>query len=180
MIAPFFGRFGSGGYLGAPTFIAGCRRMRLGRSVRIFPGLRAECIGTGVLTIGDDVSIGQDFHIIASGSVQIGSQCLISANVFVTDTDHTFDDPDTAFLIQPNVIRPTVIGQNCFLGVGARVQAGTQLGRGCIVGANAVVRGNFPPYSMLVGAPARVIKRYDHEQAAWLRVSDGAAMESRR
>lgn len=115
--------------------------MYFGRAVRIFPGLRAECIGTGSLTVGDDVSIGQGFHVIASGSVEIGEGALISANVFVTDTDHGFDNPDLPILRQPNVIRPTFIGRRCFLGVGARIQAGTQLGDGCVVGANAVVKG---------------------------------------
>ncbi|RXK63767.1 acyltransferase [Stenotrophomonas sp. MA5] len=179
LVAPFFGRFGRGGYLGPPAFISGSRRMYFGRAVRIFPGLRAECIGTGSLTVGDDVSIGQGFHVIASGSVEIGEGALISANVFVTDTDHGFDNPDLPILRQPNVIRPTFIGRRCFLGVGARIQAGTQLGDGCVVGANAVVKGAFPPYSMLAGAPARVVKHYDFEQSAWVRSGSVAISENR-
>lgn len=177
ILGRFFGRFGWGGYLGPPAFIAGVRRMHFGRAVRIFPGLRAECIGSGTLSIGDDVSIGQGFHVIASGSVQIGGGSLISANVFVTDTDHGFDDPGTPILRQPNIVRPTVIGEGCFLGVGARIQAGTCLGDGCVVGANSVVRGSFPPYSMLVGAPARVVKYYDFGKSAWVRPSEANARE---
>jgi len=179
ILAPFFARFGRGGYLGAPAFISGSRRMYLGRAVRIFPGLRAECIGSGKLSIGDDVSIGQGFHVIASESVQIGGGALISAGVFVTDTDHGFDQPGVPILRQPNIVRPTVIGSSCFLGVGARIQAGTHLGDGCIVGANAVVKGRFPAYSMLVGAPARIIKEYDFEKKAWVKVSGSAISEIR-
>lgn len=49
----------------------------------------------------------------------------------------------------------------------AVIQAGTILGKQCIVGANAVVRGHFPPYCVIVGVPARIVKRYDEKSGAW-------------
>ncbi|CAH0221927.1 acyltransferase [Stenotrophomonas lactitubi] len=158
------------GYLGRPTFILGAARMSLGTKVRIFPGMRAECFEGGALQIGDDVSIGQNFHIICSSELSIGSGCLISSSVFITDTDHQYDDVSLPVSSQPVTIRPTRIGDNCFIGVGARIQAGTVLGKGCIVGANAVVRGEFPDHCVIAGMPARIIKRYDHQAASWLRV----------
>lgn len=165
----FFGSFGSAGYLGRPVFLLGSRRMRFGRKVRIFPGLRAECFSGGALSIGDDVSIGQNFHVICSSKVTIGSGCLISSNVFVTDTDHQFTDISTSVMYQPNVLRDTWIGENCFLGTGVCIQAGTVLGKGCVVGANAVVRGEFPDHCVIVGVPARVIRKYDPDAGEWRR-----------
>ncbi|MOA56318.1 putative acetyltransferase [compost metagenome] len=70
---------------------------------------------------------------------------------------------------QPDRVRPTRIGENCFLGIGVRIQAGTILGKGCVVGANSVVRGEFPDHCVIVGAPARVIKRYDPASGQWQR-----------
>lgn len=167
-----FKSFKMPGYLGRPTFILGSGRMSFGKKVRIFPGLRAECFSGGLLEVGDDVSIGQNFHVICSSELLIGSGCLISSGVFVTDTDHQYEDVSIPVGHQPTVVRNTRIGESCFIGVGARIQAGTVLGKGCVVGANAVVRGVFPPFSILVGAPARVIKTYDHRKGAWVPVSD--------
>lgn len=164
-----FKKFGMPGYLGRPIFILGGRRMSFGVKVRIFPGMRAECFKGGALTVGDDVSIGQGFHVICGSSVSIGSGCLISSGVFVTDTDHQYSDTTLPVAHQPTVTRPTLIGDNCFIGVGARIQAGTILGKGCIVGANAVVRGEFPDHCVVAGVPARIIKHYDPTSASWLR-----------
>jgi acetyltransferase-like isoleucine patch superfamily enzyme len=72
-------------------------------------------------------------------------------------------------LDQPAYWKQTSIGKNCFIGMGARIQAVTVLGDGCIVGANAVVSGSFPPYSVIVGVPGRVIKRHSAERGTWER-----------
>ncbi|RJL30315.1 acyltransferase [Pectobacterium polaris] len=166
----FFARFGFPGYIGRPVFLMNASRFNFGKRVRVFPGLRAECHGEGRLFIHDNVSIGQGFHVIASEDLHIKSGCLISGNVFITDTDHTYTDISCPVFEQPNIIKKTEVGENCFIGIGARIQAGTILGKGCVVGANAVVRGHFPDYSVIVGAPARVVKRFNHDTSTWERV----------
>lgn len=166
---PFFGKFGMPSYLGAPLFLLNTNRIRIGRRVRIFPGLRAECHSSGTIYIHDNVSIGQGFHVIASGDLHIGEGCLISGNVFISDTDHTFECLNVPVFDQPDKISHTKIGKNCFLGIGVRIQAGTVLGNGCIVGANSVVRGEFPDHCVIVGSPARIVKKYDSMTGQWLR-----------
>lgn len=166
---PFFGSFGLPGYLGPPKFLMNTTQMFIDMRVRIFPGMRAECHGDGKLFVHDNISIGQDFHVICSGELHIGAGCLISGNVFITDTDHDFSDVRRPVHEQTNTISRTTIGENCFIGFGARIQAGTILGKGCIVGANAVVRGEFPPHSVIVGVPGRVIKRYNETTGNWER-----------
>ena len=54
--------------------------------------------------------------------------------------------------------KPVVIGKNCFIGCNTLILKGTQLGDGCVVGAGAVVSGKFPPNSVIVGNPGKVIK----------------------
>jgi acetyltransferase-like isoleucine patch superfamily enzyme len=157
------------GYLGRTTFIYGGRQIFIQRRVRIFPGLRAEAHGAGQIHIHENVTIEQDFHITAIGDLHVGSGCKILANVMVTDIDHEYRDTTRPVAEQPRVFSETRIGENCFIGMGARIQAGTILGRGCVVGANAVVRGEFPAHSVIVGAPGRIVKRYDPESDTWLR-----------
>ena len=59
------------------------------------------------------------------------------------------------------------IGENCFIGTGAVINAGTILGKQCIVGANAVVSGMYPDYCVIVGAPGKIVKRYDVKIKEW-------------
>lgn len=170
---PFFARIGSLTYIGRPCFIEGRKRISIGARTRIFPGIRMEAIGTGSIEIGNNCAIEQNVHITSLGSaLRIGDDVTITANVFVTNIDHCYEDITKSVLQQGCIQRETVIGEGCFIGSGAAIQAGTKLGKHCVVGANAVVRGIFPDYCVLVGAPARVVKRYNSETRQWERVKE--------
>ncbi len=164
-----FGRFGMPSYIGPPTFILNPRRIYIGSRVRIFPGLRAECHGDGRIFIHDNVAIGQGFHVTCIGDLHIGEGALITGYISVTDIEHEYESVGVPVIDQPMTWKKTEIGENCFIGMGARIQAGTILGKGCIVGTNAVVRGHFPDHSVIVGAPARVVKHYDPTSGKWKR-----------
>ena len=127
----------------------------------------------GRIEIEEDVSIGQNFHITASGEnpVKIGKKSTILGNVFITNIDHEYQRIGVHILKQPFIEKKTEIGENCFIGYGACIQAGTILGKQCIVGANAVVRGVFPDYCVIVGVPARVVKQYNTEAKTWNKIS---------
>ncbi|MFT4188379.1 MAG: acyltransferase [Aeromicrobium sp.] len=163
LLGRLFGHFGLPGYLGKPTLVLGVRGIHVGRRVRIFPGLRAECHQNGTIRIGDNVSIGQNFHLVAIGPLEIGAGTLISGSVFVTDMDHEYRDTTRPVHEQEYLYARTKIGENCFLGIGSRILAGTILGDGCIVGANSVVRGVYPPHSVIVGIPGRIVKQVEAE-----------------
>ena len=60
--------------------------------------------------------------------------------------------------------KPIMIGKNCFIGCNTIILKGTVLGDGCVVGAGAVVAGVFEPDSVIVGNPARVIRKLVAEQ----------------
>lgn len=157
-------------YFSFPIFSKGLNKVSIGRKVRVFPGSRFEVHGDGYIKIGNDVGIGQNFHITSGGCLNIGDGTVISANVFITNIDHGYEDINTPILNQDNIISETIIGNNCFIGIGAAIQAGTKLGNHCIVGTNSVVKGNFPDYSVIVGAPAKIIKKYNFETSTWDRV----------
>lgn len=167
---PFFGAFQLPSYLGKPIFIGGFKKIFIGSRVRIFPGARIEVIGeVASITFEDNISIGQNLHIISGTNLVIGKNSTFAENVFVASIEHSYEDIDVHVLEQPNVIKETLIGENCFIGYGAVIQAGTILGKQCVVGANSVVRGTFPDYCVIVGAPARIVKRYDQLSKQWRR-----------
>ncbi|MGC8750560.1 acyltransferase [Hydrotalea sp.] len=164
----FFKGIGAYCYIGKPTYILNARNIKIGKKVRIFPGMRIESHNNGTICICDDVSIGQNFHLICSkNKLIIGAHTTISANVFITNIDHDYQKLNVHILKQDYLEKETQIGENCFIGYGAVIQAGTILGKQCVVGANSVVRGKFPDYCIIVGIPAKIVKRYNCETMRW-------------
>ena len=172
---PFLGKYCLPSYIGKPIFIGNFKRIFIGKRVRIFPGARVEVVDkNSSIIFEDNISIGQNLHIISGGGqeLRIGENTTFSANVFVTSIDHQYDEINKHILEQPLVSAKTHIGENCFIGYGAVIQAGTILGKQCIVGANAVVRGHFPDYCVIVGVPARIVKRYDDKSGVWKKTNN--------
>ncbi|KLE04693.1 lipopolysaccharide biosynthesis protein [Aliarcobacter butzleri L353] len=165
---PFFGKFGFPSYIGKPIFIGNFKRIFIGNKVRIFPGARIEVVDeNSSIVFEDNISIGQNFHITSGGNLVIGKNTTFTENIMVTNIDHDYQEIDKHILKQKYIIKETKIGENCFIGYGAVIQAGTILGKQCIIGANAVVRGHFPDYCVIVGAPALIVKRYDKKSGVW-------------
>lgn len=149
-------------YIGKPCFIEGRKRISVGNRTRIFPGIRMEAIGSGEISIGDNCAVEQNVHIISEGNrLTIGDNTTISANVFISNVDHQYEDINKSVMDQPLVEKKTEIGESSFIGYGASILPGTTLGKHCIVGSNAVVKGIYPDNCIIAGVPARIIKRMD-------------------
>lgn len=159
-------------YIGKPIYISNSRNVKFGKRCRVYPGIRAELVGNAAsVKIGDNVSIGQNFHVVSDKeTLKIGNDVTISGNVLITNCDHSYEEIGMHILDQELILQHTEIGDGCFIGYGAVIQAGTVLGKQCIVGANAVVRGQFPDYCVIVGAPAKIVKHYDVVSKKWVKV----------
>jgi len=172
-LAPFFGSFRFPSYVANPIFLKGIKKIHLGKRVRILPHSRIEVTSPEAsITFVENISIGQNFHITAAGDLLIGKNTTIAENVMVTDIDHEYQEIDVHILDQKHIVSQTRIGENCFIGYGVVIQAGTILGKQCVVGANSVVRGEFPDYSVIVGVPGRIIKRYNQVSKKWERTNN--------
>ncbi len=168
---PFFKELLLPSYIGKPIFLKGTKKISLGKRVRIYPMSRMEVHGCeSEIIIEDNIGIGQNFHVISGGSLIIGSGTTIAPNVFVNNMDNDYQVIGVPILEQKEIVKETKIGKNCFIGYGAIIQAGTILGDQCIVGAGAVVKGKFEDYSVIVGNPAKTIKKYNKKTKNWQRV----------
>lgn len=109
--------------------------------------------------IGNNVGI-SGATIYARKGISIGDNTNIGGNVKILDNDfHPIEiEARNADMKDKIGTRPIVIGKNCFIGCNALILKGTELGDGCVVGAGAVVSGKFPPNSVIVGNPGRVVK----------------------
>lgn len=169
----FFKKIGLFTYIAKPIFLLGTRNISIGNKVRIFPGIRMEAHNGSEIIIEEDVAIGQNFHITSSKeNLVISKGTTISGNVFITNIDHDYQEIDVHIMKQKFIVKETKIGENCFIGYGAAIQAGTSLGKQCIVGTNSVVRGKFPNYSVIVGSPAKIVKRYNFKTEQWEKTNE--------
>ncbi|GAY12350.1 galactoside O-acetyltransferase [Pseudonocardia sp. N23] len=145
----------------------GYGRLEIGRWVHIGDGNSIRC-HEGSLRIGDKVVLGKDNTVNCYLDVEIGAATIVADWVYVTDFDHRVDDVTVPIKDQGIVKAPVRIGPDCWLGVKSTVLRGTRIGRGTVLGAHAVAKGDIPGFSIAVGAPARVVRDRvaDYEAAA--------------
>ncbi len=144
----------------------GYGRLEIGRWVHIGDGNSIRC-HEGSLRIGDKVVFGKDNTVNCYLDVEIGATTIVADWVYVTDFDHRTADVHVPIKDQGIVKTPVRIGPDCWIGTKVSVLRGTRVGRGSVLGAHAVVRGDIPEYSIAVGAPARVVRnRVDDYEAA--------------
>lgn len=144
----------------------GYGRVIIGRWVHLGEGvaLRAH---EGCLRVGDKTVFGKQTMVNAYLDIEIGEKCLISDWIYIGDFDHVYDDINMPIKDQGIVKSPVRIGPDCWIGNKATVLRGSVLGHGCVLAASAVAKGQFPPESVIVGIPGRVIRnRRDAYDAA--------------
>lgn len=154
----------------------GFGRIIIGPWVHIGAGTALRC-HEGTLRIGAKTVFGRRCTINAWLDVEIGDACLFADDVYLCDFDHVTDRLDTPIKDQGIIKSPVRVGDDVWLGTKVVVTRGTRVGHGCAVGAASVLRGDFPPSSVIVGSPARVVRSRDPEVE---RVRRAAGMDSLR
>ncbi len=114
-------------------------------------------LGMGLI-VGDNSNIGPFAYIGCSGMITIGSNVMISPRVSIYAENHNFSRTDISMKEQGVTREDVVIEDNCWIAANSIVLAGVTIGKGSIVAAGSVVTKDVPPYSIVAGSPARVIK----------------------
>ncbi|QVQ51430.1 acyltransferase [Spiractinospora alimapuensis] len=117
-----------------------------------------------VLRIGDGCTVGRGSHVVAHQRVEIGDFVFTGPYVYVTDQNHGYTDPATPVGLQFPRNDPVRIGRGCWIGANAVVLPGVRLGQNCVVAAGSVVLpGEYPDHSVLAGVPAKIVRWYTPE-----------------
>jgi acetyltransferase-like isoleucine patch superfamily enzyme len=133
-------------------------RVTIGKYAIIRPGnLYGGEPGEG-LVVGDHSNIGPYCYIGCSGHISIGNNVMISPRVSIYAENHVFDQIDTSIKSQGVKKEKVVIEDDCWIASNSILLAGVTIGKGSVVAAGSVVTQDVPPYSVVAGVPARVIK----------------------
>lgn len=134
------------------------RNITIGKNVKIFPGVMF--FGDGPIILGDNVSIGNNTMIYASknGGVTIGDNTSIAAMSYIIDCDHGVK-AGTMIKQQNNICSPINIGTDVWIAANCCILKGANISDGAVVGAKALVKGNIETNSIVVGIPAKEIKK---------------------
>jgi lipopolysaccharide O-acetyltransferase len=158
-----FHSFGEASIVYKPAWVYGPQKMAIGAHSVILQGtwLSVEQPAWGheapALRIGDRVGIRPYCMISVSESVILEDDVIVGAFSSIIDSDHTYALGRPNVMHNPVESTPIRIGRGTWLGERVAVLRGSDIGRCCIVGANSVVRGQIPDYSIAVGAPAKVV-----------------------
>jgi acetyltransferase-like isoleucine patch superfamily enzyme len=171
-----FKSFGKKSRIDFPIEINGKKNIEIGDHVLIQYKTWLACapcsntINKPVLRIGNNSIIGHFNHIYATQSIIIEDSVLTADKVYISDNIHSYENPFKAILKQPvKQLKPVVIGEGSWLGENVCV-IGASVGKHCFIGANAVVTKDVPDFSVAVGVPAIVIKKYNFETKQWEKV----------
>ena len=157
---------------GRPVMITGAKHMNLGENVEICRLARIDAIEyypntgqrfTPVLNLANNVVVQVSCHIGCINRVEIGEYTTMGARTYITD--HTHGTVEREDLLLPPRHRklyskgPVIIGKYVSIGEGCIILPGVTIGDHSVIGANAVVTKDIPPYSVAVGNPAKVVKQ---------------------
>lgn len=123
--------------------------------------------GVGDMLIGDETTVGMSNVLI--GPVTIGKNVIIAQNVVISGLNHNYEDVNLPIMRQGVRTSPVVVGDDCWIGANAVITAGRTIGKHCVIAAGAIVTKDIPDFCIAAGNPAKVIKRYDREQNAWIK-----------
>jgi acetyltransferase-like isoleucine patch superfamily enzyme len=133
------------------------------------------------IVLGRGCRIGRRSTISSKNSIELGDDVLLAPSVLIMDHNHQYSDPDVPVHAQGVTEGGRIIiEKNCWLGQSSVISCGRGelvLGRNSVVGANCVVTKSFPPFSVIAGNPARLVKKYDADSREWIRVSQDAPEE---
>jgi acetyltransferase-like isoleucine patch superfamily enzyme len=113
---------------------------------------------TGSIEIGENVSLNDYTILLGHGGIRIGNDVRIAGHVMLASFDHNFDDLSRPIREQGITKKPITIEDDVWIGAGAKILGGAYIARGCVIGANAVVKGRTEPHGIYAGVPARLVK----------------------
>lgn len=125
-----------------------------------------------VVIIGSHCFIGRRNFFTAGPDLRLGDYTLTGPDCHFLGAQHDYESPFVPYAVAACTGESISLGVNCWLGARVTVLKGVRIGHGSIIGAGSLVTHAIPPFSIAVGIPAQVIKRFEARQKRWVNASD--------
>lgn len=124
----------------------------------------------GSIKIGDRVFIGHHSLLQSHDNAQIviGQDTLIANDVKIFASNHETGSPENGYRVEKGA--SVKIGNNVWIGSSAILLPGRTIGDFSVIGAGTLITKSVPPYSLCVGNPGKIIKKYDQNSKKWIRM----------
>ena len=172
-----YGRMGKNSHIYNPYIISHPQNLFCGNNTTILDNAEINMYPerTGYnckISIGESCYICERLTMIVGGDIVIGNGCLFAKGVSVFSHNHGMNpESEIYYMDQPLLLKNVRIGDGCWLGEDVLVLPGKTIGTKCIIGAGSVVANDIPDYSIAVGNPAKVVKRWSFDNHRWERVT---------
>lgn len=133
------------------------RGIDVGNGVFLGRGTILSC-KDGDIVLGEHTNLGFHCEVFSGSTVTVGRHGLFAAYVYLVGGGHEFERADVAVVDQPRASAGIALGDNVWLGTGAKVLDGVSLGSDVVVGANGVVTSDLPDGAIAAGVPARILR----------------------
>jgi acetyltransferase-like isoleucine patch superfamily enzyme len=171
-------------YLGRGCVIRGSRYISLGRNVYAHSNLWLEAVVqycdqrfAPSIEIGDEVCFSDGVHVSCIEKIILKKGILMGSRVYISDHNHgVYKGPSQSHPDQPPAHRqlggggPVTIGENVWIGDNVIIIGPLVIGDGAVIASNSVVKGDVAPRTIVAGAPAKPIKRFNEATGAWNRI----------
>jgi acetyltransferase-like isoleucine patch superfamily enzyme len=124
--------------------------------------------GVGEVRIGERSIIGIGCTVI--GPVEIGSQVMLAQNIVISGLNHGYEIIELSPAEQKVITKKITIADEVWIGANCVITAGVTIGKHSVIGAGSVVTKDIPEYSVAVGNPARVVKKYNNLSKTWEKI----------
>lgn len=162
-----------GGQIVRPRLISLGDNVRIGKNTDVYVHPKRRDSKEIILKIGNNVHIGNYNIIAARSSVVLEENVLLGPGVIIVDHSHQYENVEAPIKLQEvSEGGPVRIGRDSWIGANVFVFPNVTIGRHAVIGANSVVKQDIPPYSVAVGAPAKVVKRYDFGRREWVKLNE--------
>ena len=143
----------------------------IGEESKLFCSNRIENVKKPMLTIGSNFHATRRLTVQCCNFVKIGENVLVASDVFIIDYNHGMNPQTPCYLDNPLESKGGVeIGDGVWIGNNCIILQNVSIGEKSIVGAGSIVTKDVPPYSIVAGNPAKVIKKYDFFAKKWVNV----------
>lgn len=163
----------SGAYIDPSVHVLGWRSVRIGSnsvvSEATWLNVNNRQSVNAQIVIEENCFIGRR-NLMSSGClIRIGAYCLTGPDCKFLGSDHVITDPFKPYVTTGATIESTVeIGANCWFGSGAVVLGSVKIGHGSVIGVNTLINCDIPPFSIVVGSPGRIVKRFQMSTSSWV------------